>query len=338
MTFVRSTKNPILTPGGTGWRKAAVFNPGAIERDGEIFLFERAARSLRPFQTSIGLLSSRDGVHFEPVLDHPILTGEMLGFPEGSVQDARVVVIDGRYLLTYALQPYGIDCCPTGVGLPEYITEPYAGWNSLPFPEITRSGIAVSDDLVEWRPVAFTTPAEIDDRDNVLFPARIDGRFALLRRPRAGTDVPSIWISYSDDLLDWSEPRLVAQPEHSWEAAKIGTGPPPIRTDRGWLLIYHGVDDQCVYRVGVMILDLDDVERVIARSERPVLEPQAYYERFGLVIPNVVFPCGAVVRDGRVFLYYGCADTSIALATARVDDLLDVASPIKPDVGELIRS
>jgi predicted GH43/DUF377 family glycosyl hydrolase len=179
--------------------------------------------------------------------------------------------------------------------------------------------------------VAFTTPADVDDRDNVLFPEKIGGRYALLRRPRSyvgkgdGVQPPSIWISYSDDLMQWSEPRLVAHPEQPWEAAKIGAGPPPIKTERGWLLVYHGVDADSVYRVGVIVLDLDEVERVIARTVEPIMAPEAYYERFGLVIPNVVFPTGAVVRGDRLFLYYGCADTSIGLATAAIDDLLELA-------------
>lgn len=330
MTFVRHPANPIVTPGGHRWRQTAAFNPGAIASDGHVYLLERAAGSLRPFRTAIGLLASTDGVHFEPVVDHPVLTGEMIGFPDGSVQDARVVRIDDRYLVTYALQPYPMDCWPSGSGLPDYQTDRYPEWSRAAAPMMSRSGIAVSSDLVSFSPVAFTTPADIDDRDNVLFPERIGGRFALLRRPssyvgeRFGTAAPGIWISYSQDLEHWTEPRLIARPEQPWEASKIGAGPPPIRTERGWLLLYHGVDADSVYRVGAMILDLDDVERVIARSAKPIMEPETYYERFGLVIPRVIFPTGAVVREDQLDLYYGCTDTAIALASVFMEELLDL--------------
>lgn len=336
MIFARNPLNPIVTPGIYPWRQTAVFNPGAIAVDGHVFLLERAAGSLRPFRTAIGLLVSADGVRFEPVVDRPVLTGEMLGFPDGSVQDARVVRIDGRYLLTYAMQPYPIDCSPTGNGLPDYSTDRYPEWQRAPAPMISQSGIAVSDDLVTFTPVSFTTPRDIDDRDNVLFPERVAGRFALLRRPTSyvgdhyGTAAPGIWISYSEDLESWSEPRLIARPEQPWEARKIGAGPPPIRTARGWLLVYHGVDEHSMYRVGAMVLDLDDVEHVVARTIEPIMEPQAYYERFGLVVPRVIFPTGAVVRDDRLDLYYGCTDTAIALASAPLEDIVDLAFAATP--------
>lgn len=330
MSFARHPENPIVTPGDHPWRQVAVFNPGVIATDGTIFLLERAAGSLRPFRTVIGLRASTDGVHFEPVVDRPVLSGDMFGFPDGSVQDARVVRIDGRYLVTYALQPYPMDCWPSGSGLPDYQTDRYPEWARLAAPMMSRSGIAVSDDLVDFTPVGFTSPADIDDRDNVLFPERIGGRYALLRRPSSyvgeqhGTRAPGIWISYSEDLERWTEPRLIARPEQPWESSKIGAGPPPIRTERGWLLLYHGVDADSVYRVGAMVLDLDDVERVIARSSKPIMEPETYYERFGLVIPRVIFPTGVVQRDDRLDMYYGCTDTAIALASASLDEVLNL--------------
>jgi predicted GH43/DUF377 family glycosyl hydrolase len=173
------------------------------------------------------------------------------------------------------------------------------------------------------------TPPDIDDRDNVLFPEKVNGKYAMLRRPiTPGEDgyrsvPPSIWISYSENLRDWTEPRLVASAENAWEGGKVGAAGPPIRTGEGWLSLYHGVDENVVYRVGVMLLDLKNPERVIARSPEFILEPQEYYERFGLVIPNVVFPTANVVKDGTVFIYYGCADTCIGVATVGLDELVD---------------
>jgi predicted GH43/DUF377 family glycosyl hydrolase len=324
----RCDRNPIVRPGGFGWRRVATFNPGAILENGRFYLYERAAGSLRPFLTSIGLLASDDGVHYTHVCDRPVFTAAMAGYPQGSVQDARVVKIDGLYYLCYALQPYPMDCWPTGCGVPDYYTDNYPGWRERAWPMITQSGIAVSDDLMHFEHLCFVTPREIDDRDAVLFPEKIGGRFALLRRPVCnatgdGAERPSIRLSYSDDLRNWTPPQLLASPVHAWEGGKIGAAATPVRTERGWLLLYHGVDEHSVYRIGAMLLNLDDPGKVIARTKRFIMEPEEYYERVGLVIPNVLFPTGNVVRDGLLHIYYGCADTAIGLATARLDELVD---------------
>ncbi|TVY03301.1 glycoside hydrolase family 130 protein [Cohnella terricola] len=331
MIIKRNEHNPIVMPGGYEWRKAAVFNPGVIRVDGKFYMYERAAGSLRPFQTSIGLLESDDGVFFTAVKDVPIFKAEMLGYPGGSVEDARVVHMDGTYYMCYALQPYSFDCWPTGTGLPSYYPEHYSEWadNGVE-PMITRSGIAVSKDGIHFTPHSYTTPAEIDDRDNALFPEKIGGRFALLRRPmqyvgeKYGTKSPGIWISYSDDLLEWKDPELVAVAENpEWEGTKIGAAATPVKTDRGWLVLYHGVDSQSIYRVGALMLDLEDPRKVIARTRLPIMGPEAYYERIGLVLPNVVFPTANLVVDDMLYIYYGCCDTSIGLATVSVKELVD---------------
>jgi predicted GH43/DUF377 family glycosyl hydrolase len=321
----RCALNPIVRPGLFPWRRVSVFNPGAFLENGRFYLYERAAGSLRPFLTSIGLLVSNDGAHFTHVREEPVFTAEMAGYPEGSVQDARIAKIDGLYYLCYALQPYPMDCWPTGYGVPDYYTHRYTGWRECAWPMITQSGIAVSDDLIHFKHLCFVTPPEIDDRDVMLFPEKIGGRFALLRRPicRGDAERPSIYISYSDDLRNWTPPQVVAGPACGWEGGKIGAAAPPIRTERGWLLLYHGVDEASTYRVGAMLLDLDDPGKVIARTKRYIMEPEEYYERTGLVIPNVVFPTGNVVKDGLLHIYYGCADTAIGLATVPVAELVD---------------
>jgi len=283
-------------------------------------MFERAAGSLCPFQTVIGALASSDGINFQHTRREPVFTGEMAGLPKGSVQDARIVKIEGTYYISYAIQPYQMDCRPNGLGVPAYSTGRYRGWKKCASPMITRSGIAVSRDLIGFTHLSFTTPAGIDDRDNALFPRKINGRFASLRRPMSRS--PSIWISYSRDLMGWTDPRIVAEPENDWEGGKIGAGPPPLETTEGWLLLYHGVDGSSVYRVGAMLLDLDDPERVIARTRDFIMEPEEYYERFGLVIPNVIFPTGMVLADGLLRIYYGCADTCIGLATVPAGELI----------------
>jgi len=330
MILKRCAANPIVVPGVYDYRRVSVFNPGVIYDNGEFLMYERAAGSLRPFKTSIGLLKSKDGIHFEIASDKPVFTGDMLGFPDGSVEDARMVKIDGKFYMCYALQPYAFDCWPTGIALPDYYPEHYPQWkeNNVE-PMMTRSGIAISDDGINFEHLCYTTPADIDDRDNALFPEKINGKFAILRRPMQyvgeeyGTDMPGIWISFSNDLFEWSKPELVATAEvPEWEGLKIGGAATPLKTEKGWFVLYHGVDENSVYRVGAMLLDLDDPRKVIARTRKPILEPEYYYERFGLVINNVVFPTANLIHNDEIYIYYGCCDTSIALATVPVDEML----------------
>lgn len=326
----RCGANPIVTPGRYDWRSVSAFNPGVIYENGRFYMYERSAGSLKPFKTCIGLLESGDGVHFTPASDNPVFTAEMLGFPGGSVEDARVVRINGLFYMCYALQPYSFDCWPTGRGVPDYYPLNYPEWVKYKVePMITRSGIAVSENGVSFRQLCYTTPAEIDDRDNTLFPEKIGGRFAILRRPMQyvgeeyGTDIPGIWISFSEDLLRWTEPELVAVAENfEWEGTKIGAAATPLKTEKGWLVLYHGVDAKSVYRVGAMLLDLENPRKVIARTRGFLMEPEEYYEKHGLVIPNTIFPTANIIKDGLLYIYYGCCDTCIGLATVPMDELL----------------
>jgi beta-1,2-mannobiose phosphorylase / 1,2-beta-oligomannan phosphorylase len=329
MIIKRCSKNPIIVPGGKEWRKIVTFNPGAIYDDGKFYLYERAAGSLRPFRTCIGLLESTDGINFDQVGNKPVFTSTMIGFPEGSVQDARIVKIEKTFYLSYAMQPYGFDCYPTGDGVPDYDTSKYKDWSKMVYPMISRSGIAVSDDKIHFKHLCYTSPENIDDRDHTLFPEKINGKFALLRRPmefvgkKYGTNRPGIWLSYSDDLHSWSEPELLATAQYEWEGEKIGTAANPIRTDKGWLVLYHGVDKEIVYRVGAMLLDIENPLKVIARTPDFIMEPTEYYEKFGLIIPNVIFPTSIINIDGMAYIYYGCCDSSIALATVPIDELVE---------------
>ncbi|HEY3319378.1 MAG TPA: glycosidase [Planctomycetota bacterium] len=332
--FARCSENPIVQPGLYDWRSCVVFNPGVIFDDGRFCMYERTAGGLRPFHCYIGMLESDDGIHFRHVSDQPVLTPEMAGCKYGSVQDPRVVKIDGRYLMTYAYRPYAWNSNPTGLGVPESHEASFPGFSGNPQENMTRTGLAVSTDRVHWRHERWLTPVELDDRDVILFPEKIGGKYALLRRPlqnvgpKFGTDRPSIWLSFSDDLEHLSEPMLLAKPEAPWESGRIGGSTPPIRTEKGWLVLYHGVEDtnpktrRVIYRLGAMLLDLNDPRRVLARTRRFIMEPETYYEKFGLYIPNVIFPTGAVVKDGLLYLYYGVCDTAIALATAPLNEVL----------------
>ncbi len=328
MELKRCEENPIVAPGGYSWRRVATFNPGVVlDEEGVFWMLERACSNLAPLHSHFGLLRSDDGIHFKHVSDEPVFTAAQLGTPRGTVEDARVVRIDGTYYMTYVHRNYVSSCYPNGVGIPLY-SDP----SDVPDGDLNnyRSGVATSTDLRTWENLGLVTGENLDDRDCVLFPEKINGRFAMLRRPmnfvgpEFGCDGPSIWLSYSDDLLEWTTPTLVAAPENpAWEGGKIGAGATPMKTDEGWLIIYHGVDAGVTYRSGVMLLDLDDPTKVVARSSEFILEPEEYYERTGLIIPNVVFPSANVVKDETVFIYYGCCDTCISLATVPLKTLLD---------------
>jgi len=336
LDLIRDRKNPIVVPGLFDWRKATVFNPGIIKEGDTIYMYERTAGQLRPFICYIGMLESKDGVNFVHAKNKPVFTPEMAGSKYGSVQDPRITKIDGTYYMTYAYRPFSWSSHPTGTGVPESVETEFPGFDGDPNKNMTRSGIAISKDLHSWEHHSWATPLELDDRDVMLFPEKIGGKFCVLRRPlqlvgeRYGTAKAGIWLSYSNDLTNWSPPELVAKPEFDWESNRIGGALPPIRVAEGWLVLYHGVETleertrHVVYRTGTMILDYENPTKVLYRSSKFFLQPETYYEKFGLYIPDVVFPTGAYVDDeGLMHIYYGVCDTAIAKATVPLEQLVE---------------
>ncbi len=170
------------------------------------------------------------------------------------------------------------------------------------------------------------------NRNGVLFPRKIRERYVLLSRPSDNGHTPfgEIYLSHSPDLIHWGKHRHVMSPireENGWQSTKIGAGPAPIETPEGWLLIYHGVVTTCngfVYSAGAVLLDLDEPWKVIARADPYLLTPSTTYECVGNV-PNVIFPCGALLDapSGRLALYYGSADTVVSVAFGRVHEIVD---------------
>lgn len=192
-----------------------------------------------------------------------------------------------------------------------------------------RLALASTKDLLHFEKYGLVGP-DRDDKDCVIFPQRIDGRIAILHRLESKVQIAyfeniesltksqSFWSQYMTHFEDYE----VLRPKFPWEERKIGVGSPPIKTDKGWLLIYHGVSIDRVYRAGAVLLDLDNPMRVIARTRKPILEPERDFEKQG-VVPNVVFPDGAVVQDGKLLSFYGGADRVCCVATAPLDDFLD---------------
>jgi len=300
--LVRHPTNPILTAADWPYEVNGVFNPAAAQVAGQTVLLARVED--RRGISHLTVARSANGIDGWIVEGEPLLApdedtpSEQWGF-----EDARVVWVDelDRWVITCTA--YG----PAGPGVFLATTED--------FTRVERYGIV----------------RHPEDKNAALLPYRIDGRWALLHRPKTqfGGGHGEIYLSRSDDLVSWSAPDPVLKPRDGawWDSLRIGIGPPPIRTDHGWLLVYHGVKETIagdIYRVGLALLDLDEPTRVLRRLPMWILAPLEPYERTGDV-PNVVFPCG-VVHDrasDEVRLYYGAADSSICVATSRLADLLD---------------
>jgi predicted GH43/DUF377 family glycosyl hydrolase len=247
-----------------------------------------------PFLTTLSHLRlawSDDGRHFtaDP---SPTLTG--LGPLETfGVEDCRVTVIDGRYLLTFT----AVSECGVGVDLIET-----ADWKTF-----TRHGMILPP----------------HNKDCALFPRRIGGAYWCLHRPSGlGLGGNFIWSARSPDLRHWGDHRCLAMTRRGmWDAERVGAGAAPIETPAGWLEIYHGATREDGYGLGLLLLDRDDPSRVLARSAAPAMRPEAPYEVTGF-FGKVVFTNGHVVDGDTVTVYYGAADEVICAATASVTQLI----------------
>jgi predicted GH43/DUF377 family glycosyl hydrolase len=330
--------SPVLEPRPGRWDAACTFNPGAIMKDDKVHMLYRAVTDLGPYVSRFGLAVSADGRRFERAVDAPVHE-PVMDYEVGGVEDARITRDGDDYLVTYA----AVSKVPGPVyGEIDFFerakADPFIERPGMPPLGASYTGLLRSKDLRTFTVEGIVTPEGIDDRDGVLFPEKIGGKYVMLHRPsdwvgdRYGIERPAIWLAFSDDLRTWdygdAGRYLVMAPRGGvrWEEAKIGAGPPPVRTRAGWLMIYHGVDDKYVYRMGAALLDLDDPCKVLARTDDFLLEPEREWEKVG-VIPNVVFPTATVVKEteeGReLLIYYGAADRVVGLATADLDQLLD---------------
>jgi len=300
MQLTRHPANPVLLPDPhSDWECYNVFNPAVIHHHGLFHMFYRAQGL--DWISRIGYAVSEDGVHWNR-LRRPVLEPAD-GSDSRGVEDPRVVEIDGLFYMTYTA--YGREF--HGPGEPTH-----AGGGILPM-------IARSRNLIAWERLGPIVRGE-DDKDHVLFPRRIGGRYAALHRRW-----PRVWLAYSADLVTWPQeemapifgPRL-----DGWDSKSVGANGVPVETEHGWLLLYHGYDDDHVYQFGACLLDLEDPSRVVSRPAEPIFWPRELWELRGDV-PNVVFSCANPVVDGTVYVFYGGADHVVGLATCRLDDLLD---------------
>lgn len=332
MKLKKYSGNPVLMPHGeNSWENLVVCNPGAWYEDGVFYLLYRAAGDDEGHVIRFGLATSTNGFDFKREMDIPCFGPSLEGPDSGCTEDARIVKFDDYYYVTYAFRPY-----PPGqywrFNHDEVFT-PQVGENAPKFLKnnVANSALAITKDFKKWIRLGRITQSGLDDRDVILFPEKINGKFAMLHRPKEwvgknfGPEYPAVWIRFSDDILDWTEPSkvLIEGRPDSWEE-KVGGSTPPIKTEKGWFLLYHGVEKGGMgyYRVGAVMLDLNDPTKVIARSKNFIMEPEFEYELEGFY-KGCVFPTGNVLKDGILYVYYGAADKYIGVATADFNDLTD---------------
>lgn len=294
--FHRWEGNPILELEDMPFLANSVFNGTPVKYGDEYLLLLRVEG--QQGYSFFALARSRDGYHFKVEKKPALLPARyslFAAYESHGIEDPRATFIDGVYYVMYtAVSEYG-----------------------------HRIALEKTHDFHTFERVALVSAP--GNKDGVLFPEKINGLYARLDRP-IGNSVGSIWVSYSKDLRYWGRTQVVISPrEGYWDSFRIGASVPPIRTDEGWLEIYHGTKMTSagpIYRVGTVLLDLEDPSKVIARCNVPLLSPREDYERIGDV-GNVVFACGAIIEDdGEVKLYYGGADTCVCVATAPLDDVL----------------
>ncbi len=313
----RSIHNPILDAARVPYPTALVFNAGVTKFNGKYVMVFRndygslSEQTIEPHSTTdLGIAYSEDGVHWE-VGPKPIF--KLHDEETVRAYDPRLTVIDGRCYMCFAVDTlHGI-----------------------------RGGIAVTDDFEHFEILSLSSP---DLRNMVLFPEKVGGKYVRLERPftvysRGGLDRFDTWISDSPDMKYWGNSDLLLAVEQvPFANDKIGPAAPPVKTKEGWLTTFHAVDLDLNrgkngweptwkkrYTAGIMLLDLNNPKKIIGMYNEPLLAPEASYETDGGFRNNVIFPGGMILEDsGEVKIYYGSADTVVCLATAHVDELLQL--------------
>ena len=329
----RFAGNPVLSPVQDSWWQSEVTaNPGAWydEATGTVTMLYRASAADVEHKVYLGLATSRDGFHFERLsIDQPAVAPSD-GFDAGCVEDPRIVKFGDWYFIVYASRPYPAGRywlkTPHEQWKPPYAT---ADWPMSLRESLSSSGLLLTRNFKTFKRAGRITDPTIDDRDAILFPDKIGGKFVLLHRPMSwtgpqyGPSNPAMWLAYSDDAMKWTEVKhhLLAEARYDWER-KVGGSTPPLRTPHGWLTIYHAVGPDLHYRLGAMLLDLERPHIVTHRLPYCLIQPEADYELNGYY-QGCIFPCGNVVINGTLFVYYGAADKCVGVATCKLDELVD---------------
>ena len=234
---------------------------------------------------------SSDGINFV-VDEKPFIYPRSLEAEYG-VEDPRITCIDGKYYINYTI-----------VSQDSWCTQ-----------------LAITEDFKSYKDLGVIFHPE--NKDVTIFPEKVNGKYAALHRPNnSGFGKPSIWYAESPDLLHWGQHRCILRPRNTpYESMKIGGGASPLRTNEGWLCIYHGKGDNQRYSLSALLLDLEEPWKIVKHSTTPIFEPEAEYETTGF-FPNVVFSNGMFEKDGKLYMYYGASDETSCLATTTVDAIL----------------
>jgi len=318
LLLTRSIHNPILKPGTMPWTAEAVMNPAAAVIGGRTHLIYRAIGM--DGVSRLGYASSPDGIIFDKILPYPAYVARNphnlaverrryspVMYPSGGswggCEDPRMVVIEGRVYVTFNMfEDWKLRTAVIAMDVEDFLAERFHAWEG---PIILSHG----------------------DRDKnwVLFPEKIWGRFAVLHSI-IGEDDNHVRVEYVDDLAELKkrkfkspDPQQIRDKLIAWHVHTRSAGPPPVKTSKGWLVLYHANDakEGHKYKLGAMLLDLNDPTKIICRSQTPVLVPDAQYENDGK--PGIVYACGGFERDGILFIYYGGADKVVCVATAPLE-------------------
>jgi predicted GH43/DUF377 family glycosyl hydrolase len=307
IVFDRAKENPILTPVAEhAWEDKAVFNPAAFLEDGKIHLVYRAMGHEDTSVMGYAVLS--DIATIEERLPEPIyvpreIFEQKLNPGNSGCEDARITRIDNTYYMCYT------------------------AFDAVNPPRVAMTTISVNAfkerRFDEWTtPVLISSPGT-DDKDAAIFPEKINGHYVFLHRFQPNIDLCYVEHLVALDGKNFLPRNPIMRPRPGmWDDLKIGISSTPLKTKKGWLLLYHGVSSEDHrYRVGAALLDLKDPEKVIGRTDAPLFTPEMPYELEGIV-PNVVFPCGSVIIGSKLVIYYGGADTVIGVATISLAKLL----------------
>lgn len=333
--LTRHPAGPILRPAKEfEWEKEGVFNPGIAKIGDEIFMLYRAVGEREAYISRFGLAKSSDGINFERLSNEPVFgPGEF--FDHWATEDPRITKIDDEFFVTY-------------VAVADRIMKD--GRSPLrPFPLETASALLKTRDFKNFEKLGLISPAGSDNKDVVLFPKKIRGRYLALHRPNRWSkewfstsyekfvdeglpcpierlpDQPSVWLAWSDNLKNWTDHKLLLWPEHHLDE-KVGPGLPPIETADGWLLIYHHVarnwnTGAFVYSIRAALIDLENPGRFISKLSYDILAPETPYETEAEA--KIVFPTGGFVQGDKLFVYYGASDRYVCLATGSLSELLE---------------
>jgi len=303
--IVRFKKNPIISPiKNHPWESKATFNPAAIELGGKIHLLYRAMSEDNT--STVGYATTLDGLNIHERFPNPIY------MPNGESEAKKV--------------PNGNSGCedPRIVRIGKTLYMCYTAYNGAEVPRVALTSISVKDFLNRkwnWSYPILITPPNIDDKDACVWPEKINGQYIIVHRIRH-----QICFDYVNSLEYALEGvtrgiKIMGPRYGMWDSRKIGLAGPPIKTKAGWLLFYHGIAEDCYYRLGAALLDLRNPMIVLSRTNDAILEPEKKYEKEGQV-PNVVFPCGHVCRGDTIYHYYGGADSVVCIATMKLSALL----------------